>query len=381
MPLPFSSRSIFTILQPRALSEVWRRDGLTGLDCGLELTVTLPSKATMVEATLVHFAEPAKMKAINADGSDAGDVTMTGPPGQAETLEVSGKEIERVVVTAPRGQALLLKFCFALADARELDDRAALVRGGAGGGQPGAPDGREGEGESERGIVMRLSAFTPAAAFAHAGTFRASSLAAMRLSTHGDRPCVRYDVDLREQHEHVRVSIAVPAALAIAMREGKAVDTRVGSDPSGPQQFLFENRRIDRVLVYVTQLAKGLTICADILPAPEQEKQEWAGVPVLIRGLQLPVRAVNAALASGQDERNLADSRLLPGETLGDSAFKDVAELLNEAAAAAAASPVWYSTLTRDRLEDPFIEIRPWPYALSLLTDAAWRRALGFAFF
>jgi hypothetical protein len=37
--------------------------------------------------------------------------------------------------------------------------------------------------------------------------------------------------------------------------------------------------------------------------------------------------------------------------------------------------------LTRETLNDPFIEIHGWQYALSLLVEADWRRMLGFGYF
>jgi hypothetical protein len=39
---------------------------------------------------------------------------------------------------------------------------------------------------------------------------------------------------------------------------------------------------------------------------------------------------------------------------------------------------VWATTRRREGAEDTYIEVRPWPYALSLTTLAEWRRALGF---
>jgi hypothetical protein len=112
------------------------------------------------------------------------------------------------------------------------------------------------------------------------------------------------------------------------------------------------------------------------------EDAEWAGVPFIAKGIQLPVRNINNALSSDADEDNLASSRLLAGETFDNQSFRSVAELLNAASSdASVTSPVWHTMLTREDVQDPFIELRPWHFALSLLTNAEWRRILGFGFF
>ena len=41
---------------------------------------------------------------------------------------------------------------------------------------------------------------------------------------------------------------------------------------------------------------------------------------------------------------------------------------------------MWSSTVEREELDDPFVELRSWSYALALLVDPAWRRMLGFGF-
>ncbi len=48
---------------------------------------------------------------------------------------------------------------------------------------------------------------------------------------------------------------------------------------------------------------------------------------------------------------------------------------------ATSASPPVRSVLTRETLDDPFIEIHGWQYALSLLVEPDWRRMLGFGYF
>src|SRR5206468_7358474 len=82
--------------------------------------------------------------------------------------------------------------------------------------------------------------------------------------------------------------------------------------------------------------------------------------------------------ASSADELTLARSRLIAGESIDAPVFDDVSRMMNDAASAGPAAPVVHTTLTRERVDDPFLELRGWLYAFALLADAPWRRALGF---
>ncbi len=172
-----------------------------------------------------------------------------------------------------------------------------------------------------------------------------------------------------------------PGVLAIALRDGKAVDTRMVTSGSGLQEATFQNRAVDRVLLYTSRPASSLTVCVDVLPDPKKEEAEWSGVTYIAKNIQMPLRAVNGALTTPAAEDSLASSRLLAGESFDAAAFRQVADAMNEAAAeAAVASPVWFTTLTRERTEDQFIEVRAWPYGFALLAEAPWRRMLGFGY-
>ena len=105
------------------------------------------------------------------------------------------------------------------------------------------------------------------------------------------------------------------------------------------------------------------------------------GEPLIAKGIQVPIRALDPALGSQADEDALAKSRLVAGEDFDERAFHNVTELMNAAAADAEdAAPVWSSQVEREELDEPFIELRPWSYALALLIEPAWRRMLGFGF-
>lgn len=195
----------------------------------------------------------------------------------------------------------------------------------------------------------------------------------------GGPRCGVYDIRLLEGHRVVEVRAGLPAALAIALRDGKAVEARTLIDPSNLQRARFEDRDVDQVLLYCGTAATSLEVCLDVPPDPEKDEQSWAGEQFIAKGIQVPIRTLDPTLGSQADEEALATSRLLGGETFDPAAFHDVAELMNAAAADAAdASPVWASTVTRDEPTDPYVELRPWSYALALLVDPAWRRMLGF---
>jgi hypothetical protein len=324
---------------PATFIRTWA--GFTGLDCGFETVLGLPAIATAVELTLVHLADPAEAEAFNADGSSAGVVRMSGPQRQPETLRLTGPAIARVVIRAPRDETLLLEAC--------VEERAR--------GRPAA--------QEPAGARSRLPA--------------GRRLNALRASA-ADR-CRAYDIVLSEGHALVEVRVGLPAVLAIGLRSGKAVQARQLADPSGTQTARFEGRDVDEVLLYAATAATALEVCLDRPPDPEQEEREWAGEPFIATNVQVPIRALDGALASEADEQALAASRLLAGERFDAAHFRAVAGLTNAAAADAAdAAPVWSSAVAREDVADPFLELRSWPHALALLVDPAWRRVLGFGF-
>ncbi len=343
------------LLEQREIG-TWR--GITGLNCGFSLEITLPFRCLAVELTLVRFARPARIEAFNADGTSAGQTKMKRRQGQKEILKFEGQAIKRIVVEAPENETLLLQVCVEMPE-------------NAGGWQANH------EGQPARFLTPEIDLFTDTKIPHHAAT------AAIVVPGPQQGPaCIAYDIDLRTRHQFVSIAAGVPGMLAIALREEKAVDVRLVSNASGVQEAIFERRSVDRVLLYVSRAASSLTVCVDSLPRPEAEEKEWKNVPFIARNIQLPVRAVNDTLASGSDEKNLALSRLLDGEGFDDSHFREVAGLLNETASQADnTSPMWYTVATRADLKDPLIELRGWPYSLSLLMDPAWRRILGFGFF
>jgi len=318
---------------------------IQGADCVNHLEIALPSACRRVLLTLVHFSKPSRLLARAADGSVVASASTSAPAGQAETITLAGRHITRVAVVAPADETLLVRLCWEL-EPRPPDTRRTLLD------------------EPATGEVANSVA--PAAP-----SILASSSA---------QSCLRYRVRLDGPRRFVRVDARVAWTLAIAMREGKAVDSRFVANASGIQEATFVGRGVDEVLLYTNQRISGLTICVDVAPSPKDENAEWASVPFIAKQLQLPLRKLIPSLGSPADELALATSRLVAGETLDAAAFKGFARTMNATLGAGPASPMWCTNRTRDRLEDPFVEVRPWSYALSLTAMVEWRRALGFGF-
>jgi hypothetical protein len=342
-----------------------------GLDCGFQLEITLPQLSSRVELTLVRFAHPPEVKALNAKGNTVAKEVATKAPGQFETLVLSGAAMERIVIHSPQSEALLLKI--------EVQPEVEKPR------NKEAFEGYKiGDLDPADGVASRFD--RPAVDFkaaARSGRAAPNVLALARAAI-GPVPthCFFYELQFPASHDIVQVTIGVPMVLAIAMRDNKAVATDFQSAAGGLQEVTFVGKAVDRLLLYVQHAASRLRICINLVQSPADEELEWASAPILAKKIHLPIRNVNHALASLADEETLAASRLFPGETFDGAAFQEVARVMNAAAVdASQVTPVRSTIVTRENTEDPLIELRAWPYAFSLLTNPAWRRMLGFAFF
>lgn len=192
-------------------------------------------------------------------------------------------------------------------------------------------------------------------------------------------PCRAYGITLAEGHRYVRVSAGVAEMLGIALRHGKAVAATTTATPGGAQTLTFDGVDVDEVQLYCRSEAKSLGVCVDIAPTPDQDAALWANATVIAQGLQAPISTLDPTLTSQAAEDARAQSRLLPGEQFDPDQFHAVSEMMNAAVTAAAgAPPVWTTTVVRDELGDPFVDVAPWSYALALAIEPDWRRMLGF---
>jgi hypothetical protein len=83
----------------------------TGLNAGWTTEIKIDSRCPVVQATLVHFAQPATMEAYNSDGTLAGTATMTPSQKVVQTLTIEGSAIAFVRIRCPADETLLLSIC------------------------------------------------------------------------------------------------------------------------------------------------------------------------------------------------------------------------------------------------------------------------------
>ena len=327
---------------PAPRTTIKRMNAVIKLDCLRRVRARLTYPAGQIRVTLMTLAKPATVSVLAKNGGVVSTAT-TRQHGRPETLTLNGAGAATIEIAAPADETLLLELCIA-APRERAAERVVAPAGGA---------------------VASQSELTHG---------NATSIGSRRPT------CLRYDIQLGAAHQLVQVTAQAPAVLAIAMRDHKAVDSRFLTNANGVQSVSFEGRSVDEVVLYAGQRLGGLSICVETAQTQDDEDADWKGVPYIAKGIQLPVRSVNMALASANDELALARSRLIGGEVLDATAFAGVATAMNEAAQPGPAAPVWFTTRLRRRLQDPFVEIRPWRYALAMTVDAAWRRALGFGF-
>lgn len=97
---------------PMATTTINNFGGWIGLDLGHKLVVDLPCPADAVALTLVRYAQPAAVEALDENGKVVSAATMHNPQGQPETLRLQGAGIVQVIIRARANEALLLLFCF-----------------------------------------------------------------------------------------------------------------------------------------------------------------------------------------------------------------------------------------------------------------------------
>lgn len=333
-------------------SDIRRSGTHAGLDCHFRTEVELERPARAVELLLVRFAAPPRIAATGADGAPAATASMSAPAGQPERIVLEGRGLRRIVIAAPQAEVLLLDL--------------GVTR-------PGVPS----DDERDESFGQRSRFPQPTFRLAPAASQPAPGAAGAVSTT---PICRVYDIELPRPHLTVRVHAGLPAMLAIAMRDGKAVGTQMLSAAGGEQSAGFQNQFVDRVLLYASAAATHLTICTEKLD-PKEDDARWRDVPLIAKNIHVPVRSLNPALSSSAMEAALATSRLLPGESIDGPAFDEVVTLMNDSSRDARdCSPPTRTVLTRDTVNDPFVQIQGWPYALSLLVEADWRRMLGFGF-
>jgi len=96
---------------PAATADVVTWGGFTGINVGFETRIALAAPVDAVDITLVHFAAPATVEALDGGGAVVDTESMSAAGGTAETLHLSGGGIESLIVKAPQNEVLILETC------------------------------------------------------------------------------------------------------------------------------------------------------------------------------------------------------------------------------------------------------------------------------
>lgn len=324
-----------------------------GLHTGVRTEVQLPQPVARVSLQTVHLARAGSAIGFNMQGKAVAKAAIRGGSRQVITTVLKGDKISRITLEFPQNEALLLQLCYG----DDVDRPAADEQAG----RPSTFPAISSSGWGGAGSPVSSSATT---------------------TIHQPGSCIAYTFDFTHHHQYVEIHPQVAAALAIAFRDEKAVDTQVQpTQPGQPLAFHFRQRDVNRVILYTTRPLTALLICVDVPLSPEQEEASWREAPYLIKGLQLPLPALHPEVSDLAAARNLALGRLFGSESLDLAAFAEVVDLLDPAAARAEAYPPTYATTrTRERSEDPHADLGTWSYGLATLLDPSWRRALGFGY-
>ena len=93
-----------------ATADVVTWGAFTGLNASFRTQIFVSPSAS-VDITLVHFAAPATVTALDGDGTTLDTATMSVAAGAPETLHLSGVTIESLELKAPSNETLILEVC------------------------------------------------------------------------------------------------------------------------------------------------------------------------------------------------------------------------------------------------------------------------------
>jgi hypothetical protein len=97
---------------PTATTSVVTWGSTTGLHLWHSSTLTFAQPVSLVEVTLVRFAQAAKATALDAGGATLATAVMTAPQQVPETLVLSAPGITSVVVESPQDEVLMPRVCW-----------------------------------------------------------------------------------------------------------------------------------------------------------------------------------------------------------------------------------------------------------------------------
>ena len=192
--------------------------------------------------------------------------------------------------------------------------------------------------------------------------------------------CVVYDVRFDHTCRGPTLEVGPRVFMAFAYLANKVVATKLETDASAASTVDFGAVSIDRIVVYVPRPLSRLRICCpphDVLDAFDlNDASEWKNIA---RGVQLPFAGFDSSLTPIQ-ERARAESRLLPGEQLGNGDFDSLSGIMNAAASFVDRASVAHMTkLEGDSSAGEAVAVSPFELGTAMAADPMWRRALGFA--
>jgi hypothetical protein len=123
----FSVRAADGRPAPRTVVTAWPTNlgELTGLDCGVDLEISLPEAAERVDLMVTPFAAPVQVEGLDAAGQVVARASTHGPMRSVQAISLGPASIERVRVGSAHGQAALHELCFT---ATQLQAGAPPVR-------------------------------------------------------------------------------------------------------------------------------------------------------------------------------------------------------------------------------------------------------------
>ena len=178
-------------------------------------------------------------------------------------------------------------------------------------------------------------------------------------------------VDLREPTPMATVAMPGPNWTAYGLQNGRVV--AAGPAQTAPGQLILTGPAIDRVVVHA-QHADAWQVCAFV---DIEQGGGWSHVA----DVQLPLREADPSLADDEDEWERARSRLLAGEDLDQSTFRELATALRPLVVGGGGEVRPLDRSLRPDPDSPDTILGALdPLKLALL-DPIVRRALGLAYF
>ena len=329
------------------LNKVANVERFTGLNVPSKLHITPNSPVKKLTINFVHFSDSPEIELIGNNGKILKNIKTDAKQGKEFSKTVSSKAvIKEVRLKSRNGETLLLSVCPII----KLDDTKNKAI------------------ETENKYI---SAFYNAQSLNH--------LNSSGLDKQED--CRLYIINFKRMHHYVRMEAGYGAYMLIAFSQGKAVYSEIVPTSTTPSSIILENKFIDKLHLYTKVELKHLKICLEEDKSFEEEEKEWSTEAYLVKGLQLPLKSFNTLLNNNNDEDNLAQSRMIGAEVFDATAFRKMAELMNTTGKDPdKVTPMEFFTRTKERVEDPPIDINTWPYGISTVLKPEWRRALGFGF-